>query len=222
MVSSTLMSSSIVVVEFGWKITSVFFILILRPNFDDALANASTILWISSAEWAICVMSSAKSGSFTSIIVVFVFALKCETVKRSAFWRDWMLTPFPMSLKVSSSIDDIKIENIVGASRHPCLTPFVITNVYETCPPFLTLTIIPVCRIYIMVGNFSGHPYFLSSCHSPGLPTMSNAFVKSIKTIYRGRSFSMHVSWSCCRQRIMSTVLRMNKNRTASLAPPLG
>ena len=42
-VSSTLMSSSMVVVEFGWNIASVFFMLILRPNFDDALANTSTI-----------------------------------------------------------------------------------------------------------------------------------------------------------------------------------
>ena len=73
-VSSTLMSSSMVIVEFGWNITSVFFMLILRPNFDDALANASTILWISSA---ISALSSAKSSSLTSIFVVFVFALKC-------------------------------------------------------------------------------------------------------------------------------------------------
>ena len=58
-VLSTLMSSN-VVVEFRWNITSVFFMLILRPNFDDALANASTILWISSAEWAISALSSEK------------------------------------------------------------------------------------------------------------------------------------------------------------------
>ena len=32
----------------------------------------------------------AKSSSLTRIFVVFVFALKCATVKRSAFWRDWM------------------------------------------------------------------------------------------------------------------------------------
>ena len=35
-------------------------------------------------------LSSAKSSSLTSIFVVFVFVLKCATVKRSAFWRDWM------------------------------------------------------------------------------------------------------------------------------------
>ena len=84
------MSSSMVIVEFGWNITSVFFMLILRPNFDDALENASTFLWIFSAEWAISALSSAKSSSLTSIFMVFVFALKCATVKRSVFWRDCM------------------------------------------------------------------------------------------------------------------------------------
>ena len=113
----------------------------------------------------------------------------------------------PMSLKASSSIADRNIEKIVEASTHPCLTPFAIANVSETSPPFLTFTIIPVCRLSIMVVNFSGHPYFLSSCHSPVLPTVSNAFVKSTNTIYRCRSCSMHFSWSCHKQKIMSTVL---------------
>ena len=112
-----------------------------------------------------------------------------------------------MSLKASSSLADRNIEKIVGASTHPCLTPFVIANVSETSPPFLTFTIIPVCRLSIMFVNFSGHPYFLSSCHSPVPPTVSNAFVKSSNTIYRDRSCSMHFSWSCRRQKIMSTVL---------------
>ena len=99
-----------------------------------------------------------------------------------------------MSLKASSSIADRNIEKSVGASTHPCLTPFVIANVSETYPPFLTFIIIPVCRLSIMVVNSSGHPYSLSSCHSPVLPTVSNAFVKSTNTIYRGRSCSMHFS----------------------------
>ena len=99
----------------------------------------------------------------------------------------------------------------MGASTHPCLTPFVIANVSETSPPFLTFTIIPVCRLSVMVVNFRGHPYFLSSCNSPVLATVSNDFVKSTKTIYRGRSCSMHFSWSCRRQKMMSTVLRFER-----------
>ena len=116
-----------------------------------------------------------------------------------------------MSLKASSSIADRNIEKSVGASTHPCLTPFVIANVSETSPPFLTFTIILICRHSIMVVKFSGHPYFIRSCHSPVLPTVSNAFVKSTKTIYRGQSCSMHFSWSCRRQKIMSTVLRFEQ-----------
>ena len=112
-----------------------------------------------------------------------------------------------MSLKASSNIADRNIEKSMGASIHPCLTPFVLANVSETSPPFLTFTIIPVCKLSIITVNFSGHPYFLSSCHSPVLPMVSNTFVKSTKTIYRGRSCSMHFSWSCRRQKIMSTVL---------------
>ena len=99
MLSSTLMAFSMAVVEFVWNITSVFFILIFSPNYDDALANASTILWISSAECAISAISSAKSSSLTHIFVVFVFTLKCATIKKSAFW----------SLKDSSNIADRNI-----------------------------------------------------------------------------------------------------------------
>ena len=112
-----------------------------------------------------------------------------------------------MSLKASSSIADRNIEKGVGVSTHPCLTPFIIANVSETSPLFLPFTIIPVCRLSSMVVNFSGHSYLSSSSHSPVLPTVSNAFVKSTNTIYRGRSCSMHFSWSCRRQKIMSTVL---------------
>ena len=90
-----------------------------------------------------------------------------------------------MSLKASSSIADRKIEKSVRASTHPCLTPFVIANVPDTSPPFLTLTIIPVCRLSIMVVNFSRHTYFPRQLLQSSTPTVSNAFVKSTKAIYK-------------------------------------
>ena len=58
-----------------------------------------------------------------------------------------------MSLKASSIIAYRKIERSVGASTLPWLTPFVIENVSETSPPFLTLTIIPECRLSIIVAS---------------------------------------------------------------------
>ena len=127
-----------------------------------------------------------------------------------------------MTLKASSSIANKNIEKSVGASTHPCLTPFVIANVSETSPPFLTFTIIPVCRHPIMVVNFSGHPYFLSSCNSPVLPTVSNAFVKPTNTIYRGRSSSMHFPRVVVGRRSCILCFCLNESRTVSLAPPLG
>ena len=117
--------------------------------------------------------------------------------------------PSPMSWKASSSIADRKMEKSVGASTQPCLIPFVTLNDSETSPPTLTFAIIPVCSASIIVVNFSGQPYFLSSCHSPVLPTVSNALLKSTNTMYSGWPCSMHFSCSCRRQNIISTVLRL-------------
>ena len=107
--------------------------------------------------------------------------------------------------QASSSIADSKMEKSVGASTQPCLTPFVTLNDSETSPPTLTFAIIPVCSTSIIVVNFSGQPYFLSSCHSPVLPPVSNALLKSTNTMYSGRSCSMHFSCSCRRQNMCNT-----------------
>ena len=114
-----------------------------------------------------------------------------------------------MYRKASSSIADRKMEKSVGASTQPCLTQFVTLNDSETSPPTLTFAIIPVCIASIIVVNFSGQPYFSSSCHSPVLPTVSNALLKSTNTMYSGQSCSMHLSCSCCRQNIIFMVLRL-------------
>ena len=106
-----------------------------------------------------------------------------------------------------SSNADRKMEKSVGACTQPCLTSFVTFNDSETSPPTLTFAIIQVCRPSIIVANFSGHPYFLSSCYSPVLPTVSNALRKSTNTMYSGRFCSMHFSCSCRRQNVIYTVL---------------
>ena len=111
-----------------------------------------------------------------------------------------------MSRKASSCIADRKIEKSVGASTQSCLTPFIRLNDSETSPPTVTLPIVPVCRASVIAVNFSGHPYFLSSCHSPVLPTVSNAYLGSTNTMYSGLSCSMHFSCSCRRQNIIYTL----------------
>ena len=115
-----------------------------------------------------------------------------------------------MSRNASSSIADRKMEKSVGASTRPCLTPFVTLNDSETFPPTLTFAIIPVCSASIIVVNFSVKPYFLSSCHSPVFPIVSNALLKSTSTMYSGRSCSTHFSCSCRRQNIISMVFRLH------------
>ena len=131
-----------------------------------------------------------------------------STLNRSALCLDCMYTPSPMS-RNASRVADRKMEKSVGASTQPCLTPFVTLNDSETSPLTLTFAIIPVCRASIIVVNFSGQPYFLSSCHSPVLPTESNALLNSTNTMYSGRSCPMHFTCSCRRQNIISTVLRL-------------
>ena len=107
-----------------------------------------------------------------------------------------------MSRKASSTIADRKMEKSTGASIQSCLTTFVTLIDSETSPT-LTFTIIPVCSASIIVVNFPGQPYFLSSCHSPVLPTVSNTLLKSPNTMYNGRSCSTHFSCSCRRQNII-------------------
>ena len=51
----------------------------------------------------------------------------------SSPWRDRMYTLSHVS-KNYLGITDINIEKSVGASTHPCFTPFVIANVSETSP----------------------------------------------------------------------------------------
>ena len=104
----------------------------------------------------------------------------------------------PTSLNALSSIADRKMGKSVGASTQLCFT----LNDSETSLPTLTLAI-----FQIIIVNFSGQPYFLSGCHSPVLSTVSNALLKSTNTMYSGRSCSMHFSYSCRRQNIISTVL---------------
>ena len=94
----------------------------------------------------------------------------------------------------------------MGTSTQPCFTPCIRLNDSETSPPTLTFAITLVYRASFIVVNFSGHPHFLSSCHSPVLPIISNALLKSTNTTYSGWSCSLHFSCSCRRQYIISTV----------------
>ena len=101
LISSPLMSSSIVIVEFGCNITSVYFMLIFSPNFDDTVANASTILWTSSAGWKTSRLRKQFSHKY---VCSLCHCSKVCNFKESEFWLNCMLTPSLMTLKVTLSI----------------------------------------------------------------------------------------------------------------------
>ena len=117
-----------------------------------------------------------------------------------------------MSRKPSSSIYNSTVEKSVGASTQSCLTPFVTLNDLETSPPTPTFATIPICRASIIVVNFSGHPYFHSSCYCSVIPNVLNVLLNSTNVMYIGRSCSMHFPCSCRRQHFTFTVLRLRLN----------
>ena len=153
------------------------------------------------AEWANGALTYVNNSSLISIRIVLIFFLK---LNRSAISLDCMSTSSPMSRKASSSFADRNMDKSVGPSTQSCLTSFFTLNDSETSA-MLSFAIIPVCRASIIVVNFSGHTYVVSSCHSLIHPTVSNALLTN--TTYSGRSCSMHFYCSCRRQNIISMVL---------------
>ena len=61
----------------------------------------------------------------------------------------------------------------------------------------------------IRVVNFSGHPYFTSSCHSHVFTTVSNAFVKSTETMHFSKMLSQAEDHVHCSPVLMNDALRL-------------
>lgn len=60
---------------------------------------------------------------------------------------------------------------------------FETSKLSEMLPPEHVWAIIPECSASIISTNLSGQPHFLCNAHRPCFPTVSNAFVKSVKTL---------------------------------------
>ena len=96
----------------------------------------------------------------------------------------------------------------VGARTHPCFTPLLTGKGSEEEPSYWTVPFISSWKEVIILRSFGGggHPILCRSMNRPDLPTRSNALVRSIKAMYRGRLCSRHFSYSCLRENIMSVV----------------
>ena len=67
---------TLLVIGFGWNITSVYLRLIVSPNRRAVLAKESVILFLSLVECAMSAQSSANSRSRTSSSVILVLAFR--------------------------------------------------------------------------------------------------------------------------------------------------
>ena len=68
--------------------------------------------------------------------------------------------------------------NYTGASTHPCLTPFEISNLSEDTPSDNISPVMSSWSNQMRVVNFAGHPSFLRITHSTSFLTVLNAFVR--------------------------------------------
>ena len=77
--------------------------------------------------------------------------------------------------------DNIAVNNMlssVGASTHPCLTPFVRGKASDDWPPLKTHTSIPSWSEHTRVVTLGGHPNIDMMFQRPSQQAVSNAFVR--------------------------------------------
>ena len=83
-------SCSLVVIEYDWNITYVCFMFIFRPNFDDPVAYASTIIWISCAKWDNQCLSSLKSN-YNKFFLIGRILLHTNSTKKYEMYVQYLL-----------------------------------------------------------------------------------------------------------------------------------
>src|SRR3989442_11507387 len=88
----------------------------------------------------------------------------------------------------------------------PCRTPFEIGNASERTPSTLTLPSIPLCSDCRIRVNLSVQPNLLNTVQRPSLFTVSKAFERSTKTVYRSLFCSVHFFTIIIQYTIYSTI----------------
>ena len=165
----------------GWCITSVFFVLIVKPKLLQASEKMSTLRCISVSEVVLSPQSSANRRSFMESVETLVFAWSLLRLKTDPSILYLIPIPTLASLKASVNIAENMRLNRVGAKTQPCFTPFVTAKGAEASPLSCTLAIIPSWNWRVMVMNFLGQPYFSMILQRPSLLTVSKALVRSTK-----------------------------------------
>ena len=181
----------------GWDNTSVFLMLIVRPNLRAAVEKQSHRRCSASGESATSAQSSANSNSQIFDIITFVSALKCPVL---------MLQSLSSGRDFTNNIMEKKIENNVGAITQPCFVPLVTSNGGDFSLPSLTVTFMPSWNERIIPTKCLGQPAFNRISHNPSLCTVSKALVRSMNNRYRSWECNLHFSCNCLSEKVMSVV----------------
>ena len=105
----------------------------------------------------------------------------------------------------------MEVPKSIGARTQPCLTLLRISNGSEKLPLICTVPFVSVWKYSIMLCSLGGQPIFGGTLNRPSLLTRSNALVRSMKAMYKGIWCSLHFSFNCRREKIISIVERLTQ-----------
>ena len=134
----------------------------------------------------------------------FVLALRQPRLKSLPSDLVCRQIPFDAVPKACLKSRAKKILKSIGARTHPCLTPLWMSKGLEELPLNYTVPFMFVWKDLIMLCNSGRQPIFGRIWKRLSLLTRSNAFVRSIKAIYRGICCTLLFSWSWRREKTMS------------------
>ena len=188
--------------------TFVFFRLMASPKSLQAWEIRSISVCSSCWVWLVTAASSANSMSLMRASRTFVLALRQPRLK--SLPTDLIRRPIPSDAVPKACLKKgaKKIWRFqrVGARTHPSLTPLRMSRGLEELPLNCTVPFMFVWKDSMMLCDFGGQSIFGKIWKRPSLLTRSNAFVGSMKAIYRGICCFLHFSCSWRRQKTMSIV----------------
>ena len=213
----------------GWCMTSVFLLLMVKPEFVASSRKVIHAQLHFHLIWLLLLraQSSVKRSSLSVATFTFVFALGRLRLNTPPYvlYFSWM--PSSLSCEALGSMAANTLLKRVWARTQLCFTPFVTGNESEESPLSMfyttvctllnklisyhmsrTVALIPSCNWRTSAVHFLGQPNLSIICHSPSLQTVSNALVNSMNVMKRSSYCSWHFSCSWRAAKIMSTVTR--------------
>ena len=188
------------------SMTCVSFKLMVSPKSWQASLKRVMSCCRSSAECAVTAASSAKRKSRRHRSWTLVLALSLERLKSFPSVLVRRQIPSAAGPNACFSITAKKIPNKVGARTHPCFAPLRMLKAADVEPSKTTVPFMSSWKDLMMLRSLGGHPILGRILKRPSLLTRSKAIVRSMKAMKSGCLSSLHFSWSCLSEKIMSTV----------------